>query len=172
MSLIFLYIDYDELPPSSNHIYARTRFGTVLTKVAKKYAEDFSYKVIRKHLPEISQLNKNGVFSLQLRFTFKSLLNEGAFDENPKKRPTTLYKRIDLSNRIKLIEDCIRDVIGIDDSQTFTSQQLKMQDPNVGEKGRVEIIISEVMPDLYGLPPKEELDRLAAGLKKKTEKQE
>lgn len=167
MSIQTIYIEYDELPPSSNHIYARTRFGTVLTKQAKKYAEDFSYQVIRKYLPEINQLNRNGVFSLQLRFTFPSLLNESAFDPNPKKRPTTLYKKIDLSNRIKLLEDCIRDALGIDDSQTFVAYQVKVQDPNVGEKGKVEIIISEVEPTQYGLPNTERITELVAGLKKK-----
>ena len=40
MSIRTIYIEYNELPPSSNHIYARTRFGTVLTKQAKKYAEE------------------------------------------------------------------------------------------------------------------------------------
>jgi Holliday junction resolvase RusA-like endonuclease len=161
-----LYINYPALPPSSNHIYVRTRFGLRLTKIATKYAEDFSYHVVRMHLPEINEMNKSGVFALHLKFFFPSLLNDGAFKEDPKKRSKTLYKKIDISNRVKLLEDCIRDALSIDDSQTFAASQEKYQDSSVGESGRVQIIVQELDPLEFGLPDKGVLSSLMAGLRK------
>lgn len=161
-----LHIVYPKLPPSSNHIYAKTPFGLRLTKEARKYAEDFSYHVVRMHLPEINSLDRNGVFALHLKFFYDSLLNEGAFSPNPKKRPKTLYKKTDLSNRIKLLEDCIRDALAIDDSQTFAASQEKYLDASVGDDGRVEILVQEIDPTTFGLPPKGVIDDLIAGLRR------
>lgn len=135
------------MPPTSNHIYFR---GTILTKQAREYAEQFSFFVVRQYLPEISQLNKDGVFALHLKFYFETLVNS-SFD-NPSvpasKRAKSRYKRFDLSNRVKLLEDCIRDAIAIDDSQTLAVSLEKHQDP---VDPRVEILVQEVDPTLFGV---------------------
>jgi Holliday junction resolvase RusA-like endonuclease len=140
-----IVIVYNKLPPTSNKIYFQ---GTRLRSEARKYAEDFSYDVVRNHLPEISMLNRNGVFALHLRFYFDALMNKSFLDLDPKKRAESLYKKLDLSNRVKLLEDCIRDALAIDDSQTFAASQEKYQDPG---KERVEILVQEIEAAQFGV---------------------
>lgn len=142
-----LRIVYPELPPSSNKIYFR---GTILTKVAREYAERFSYHVTRDYLHLANELDRDAIYGVELRFYFDTLVNSSW--NNPavpeKKRAKSRYKKIDLSNRVKLLEDCIRDFMGIDDSQTFEMLTIKCQD---AVNPRVEISIRTVEPDWYGI---------------------
>lgn len=138
---------YPALPPSSNKIYFR---GTILRKEARDYAEKFSLYAAQHHLHEISQMNPEGLFALHLRFFFDTLVNETWNDMKlpPSRRAKSRYKRLDLTNRIKLLEDCVRDALDIDDSQTFAATQEKHQDP---KNPRVEIEVEEVSPSLFGI---------------------
>jgi Holliday junction resolvase RusA-like endonuclease len=142
-----ILIVYPKLPASSNRLYFK---GTRLTAEARAYAEAFSYYVVREYLPQISQLNRKGVYALHLRFYMSNLVNDSYFATKGK-RAETPYKRVDLSNRIKLIEDCIRDAISIDDCQTFAASQEKYQVPEGQE--RVEILVQEIEPTQFGVPP-------------------
>lgn len=145
MSLLIMV--YPELPPSSNKIYFR---GTMLTQKARQYAEGFAKFAAQNYLAEISQLKPTAIYALHLRFYFESLLN--ASFNNPKvppsKRAKTRYKKLDLDNRIKLITDCVRDAIGIDDSHVFAASQEKHMDP---ARPRVEITLQEVPPEVFGV---------------------
>lgn len=143
-----LKIVYGELPPTSNKIYFR---GTILTKTAREYAERFSMVVSREYLPAISQLNPDAVYGIHLRFFFETVVNDTFRNPNvkPSKQAKSRYKRFDLTNRIKLLEDCIRDALAIDDSQTFVASQEKHMDPL---NPRVEIYIHEVDPEQFGVP--------------------
>ena len=141
-----LLIVYPELPASSNRLYFR---GTRLTKEARTYAEKFSYYVVRQYLPQISMMNKKGVYALHLRFYMSNLVNHTFFSDK-KNRAETPYKRVDLSNRIKLLEDCVRDALSIDDCQTFAASQSKHHVPEGQE--RVEILIQEIDPTQFGVP--------------------
>ena len=143
----YMKMVYPVLPPTSNKIYYR---GTILTGVSREYAESFAAWAAKNHLHEINELNPDGLFALHLRFFFNTLVNETYQNENfpPSKRAKERYKRIDLTNRIKLLEDCVRDAIDVDDSRTFAASQEKHQDP---DKERVEIEIEEVSPKLFGV---------------------
>jgi Holliday junction resolvase RusA-like endonuclease len=142
-----LRIVYPELPPTSNHIYVR---GTMLTQKAREYGERFAHYMAVNHLHEINKLNPDGIYSLSLHFYFPTLVNEtwNNPEVKPSKRAKSRYKRLDLSNRVKLLEDCIRDALAIDDSQTFEGQQMKAQDP---KNPRVEIFVNELRPEDYGV---------------------
>lgn len=144
-----LDVVYPEVPPTSNHLYIK---GTILTAVARKYAEDFSKFMAQNHLAAISDMDPSGVFALHLRFFLQELTNKNWGNMNlvPSKRPKSRYKRIDLSNRIKLLEDCIRDALAIDDSRTFAASQEKHQ-VLPGEPERVEIVVQQVEPEWFGL---------------------
>lgn len=143
-----LKIVYRELPPSSNKLYFK---GTILTKVAREYGERFSMVVAREYLPEINTLDPNALYGVHLHFYFETVVNDSY--NNPKvpasKRAKSRYKRFDLTNRIKLLEDCVRDAIAIDDSQTFIASQEKHMDQ---KDPRVEIYIHEVDPSQFGIP--------------------
>lgn len=142
-----ILIVYPDMPPTSNKLYFK---GTRLTSVARAYAEKFSYHVVRQHLPQISMLNKKGVYALHLRFYMSNLINQSYFSSK-KTRAETPYKRVDLSNRIKLLEDCVRDALSIDDCQTFAASQEKHYVPEGQE--RVEILVQEIEPTQFGVPP-------------------
>jgi Holliday junction resolvase RusA-like endonuclease len=141
-----LAIEYDVLPPSSNHIYFR---GTTLTREAREYAERFAHHV-RKHLPDVMNLDSEAIYHVELYFHFQGVENFSY--KNPKVAPSKQakfrYKRFDLDNRIKLLVDCLRDAVGIDDSQIFAFTQVKLCDPL---RPRVEIILRRVSPNLFGL---------------------
>ena len=143
-----LKIVYGILPPTSNKIYFK---GTVLTKIAREYAERFSMVVAREYLPAINQLNPDAIYGIHLRFYFETVVNDSF--NNPRvpasKRAKSRYKRFDLTNRIKLLEDCIRDALAVDDCQTFVASQEKHMDPL---NPRVEIYIHEVQPEQFGIP--------------------
>lgn len=144
-----LRIVYPHLPPSSNHIYVR---GTILKKEARIYAEDFAKYVAQNYMPEILKLNPNGIYSISIMFFFETVENAtfNNFNIPESKRAKSRYKKFDLTNRVKLLEDCIRDAIDIDDSRTFVASQEKHQDP---KNPRVVIDIEEVSPVLFGLLP-------------------
>lgn len=142
----YLKMVFNELPPTSNKIYIR---GTILTKEARVYAEKFA-AFAKQFLPEISEMNTKGIFGLHLKFFFDNLINETWDDvtKPPSRRAKSRYKRIDLTNRIKLLEDCVRDALDIDDSQTFAASQEKHLDK---KNPRVEIEIEELNPKLFGI---------------------
>jgi len=139
-----MYLVYPELPPSSNKIYFR---GTRLRREAREYKERFKYYVTRTYLSTLQQLNHDGAYAVTLRFFFPTVINE-TYGQG-KNAAKTWYKKFDLTNRVKLLEDCVRDVIGIDDSQTFMACQEKHHSP---DNPRVEVFIQEVDPDYFGVP--------------------
>lgn len=143
-----LKIVYGEIPPTSNKLYFR---GTILTKTAREYAERFSMAVSREHLHTINEMNPNALYGMHLRFYFETVINDSFNNPKvkPSKRAKSRYKRFDLSNRIKLLEDCVRDALAIDDSQTFVASQEKHMDAS---NPRVEIYVHEVDPSMFGIP--------------------
>lgn len=149
-----LHIVYPEIPPTSNKLYFR---GTRLMPEAREYKRRFSAFMAQNYLPQISELRPDAIYALHLRFFLPELVY--ASYNNPQvpksKRAKTRYKRIDLSNRVKLLEDCIRDALAIDDCQTFAASQEKHQDPS---RPRVEIFLQAVRPEDFGLP-KEPFER-------------
>lgn len=145
-----LKIVYPIFPPSSNKIYFR---GTSLTRQAREYAEAFSKYVAQHHGHEVAQLDESALYAVHLHFYFPTVENESwnnpAF--KPSKRAKYRYKKFDLDNRIKLLTDCVRDAIDIDDSQFFAGSQEKHQDPAMP---RIEIFVQEVDPTLFGVMPR------------------
>lgn len=142
-----LKIVFPELPPSSNHIYIK---GTILSSVARAYAEKFSLHFVRNHGHQTMLFDAADTIAVHLRFFFDQLENKRFMDPKcpPSKRPKTRYKRIDLDNRVKLLTDCVRDAIGVDDSHIFAASQEKHQDPL---NPRVEVYIQKVDSRDFGI---------------------
>lgn len=144
-----LHLVYPVLPPSANHIYIR---GTVLKREAREYKAAFKQWAVQNHMHDISNFAAGSdlVYGLHLAFFFDSLVNESYNDKTkpPSRRAKTRYKRLDLDNRVKFLQDCIRDVIDVDDSRIFAASQEKHQDPI---NPRVEIVVQSVDPTLFGI---------------------
>lgn len=143
-----LFLTYNRLPPSSNRIYVK---GRILTAEAREYGESFS-EHMRDYLPKFMDINPASLYGLHLRFFMSNLLNEtyGDMKLPPSKQAKDRYKRIDLDNRIKLITDCVRDAISVDDSHFFSGSQEKHYVRNELEE-RVDIYVQEVRPQDFGL---------------------
>lgn len=167
---------YGELPPTANKIYVK---GNMLHEDAREYRERFRTYVhqnyghqllelpepnVKETRPEKNRRTKkvemvmkdvgtkdpNCVFVLYLIF-YMDVLNEtwGDYKLPPSRRATFRFKKTDLTNRIKFVEDCVKYAVDIDDSLTFESHQAKRHDP---ENLRVEVHLLRGDPRNYGIP--------------------
>jgi len=112
------------LPPSSNQIYIRhpTGKGRILSDKARA----FKIKAMRT----IQQEGRVAFLHFQHNVTYE--LSLAVFFEQVEVKTSTKgdrFKKIDLSNQIKLIEDTVAEAVGIDDSHNFRLRLEKHCDP-------------------------------------------
>lgn len=158
-----LRISFDELPPSDNHIrdikyiFAGGKRRAVIgyTKQAEDYKKNLCrhindhyflevQKFARAHTPERVYL-LSGI----LCFPAGELLTQGWLKvRNGQRAAKSPYMKLDTTNRRKLIEDCISESIGIDDSLFWEAHLVKM----VGSTPRLELVLEEMDPRDYGVP--------------------
>ena len=130
-----LTIDVPLIPPSENKIKVirviRGKVGGIAyTKEAENFRKAFKDWIRTHHLVPIQHLaNKHtdmSVYDIHLTLWFhkSSLVNKGY----PKTK--TFYKRMDVGNRRKLLEDCLAEVLGIDDMVYFKLTMEKRQTPD------------------------------------------
>ena len=123
-------IAFNQLPPSENKIriirVIRGRpGGMAYTKEASNYKKDFKAAMLKEYAAPIVQFAKEHKFDsaykvkIVLYFDRSQLINKGW--PNTK----TYIKKMDVGNRRKLLEDCLAEVLGIDDMFTFDLQLVK-----------------------------------------------
>lgn len=146
---------YTSLPPSENKIriirVIRGRpGGMAYTREASDYKKDFKTFVRTNYPTEVVDFAKPHdeksiyLVSIDLFFTKEQLINKGW--PNTK----TYYKKMDVGNRRKLLEDCLSEVIGIDDMYTFDLRMTK--NLATSEDPGVRISIERIQdPERYGL---------------------
>lgn len=116
-----LYTEIEGVPPTTNKAY----FDMVVKK-GKKYvpvrtltAEGKAYKtLVRTHIAKAWGSHKipgNRPLSLVVKLSFPNIENKGWPDKAEQR-----YKKLDVSNRIKLLEDALSDAIAVDDRQFFS----------------------------------------------------
>lgn len=144
-----LHYTYRVFPPSANKIYFR---GTSLTRAARVFAEDFAKHMMQHYGHTLSVVRSEAVYAVHLHFYFPTIINETWNNPaiKPSKRAKDRYKRFDLDNRLKLITDCVRDFIDVDDSHFLAGGNEKHMDP---KDPRIEIFVQEVRPEDFGVPP-------------------
>lgn len=140
----------DVLPPSINKAYEsiQARKGKRVITLRKLSEEGANFKrCVAAKIARLAgdpgmaqvfkELSEETPLELQVVLGFPCLQNAGW----PKKAATR-YKRVDLSNRIKILEDAVFEALGIDDSRVF---QLTV---NKIESGKEEttVWISPMMP--------------------------
>lgn len=103
----------DGIPPSANNAYATVRGRKILTKEGRKYITETKTHFAERFPKEMRFFRVNVPYLVVVRMFFEAVENKGWFTGEAETR----YKRIDLSNRLKLLEDCLKDAAGIDDSQ-------------------------------------------------------
>lgn len=111
------------LPPSSNKAYFNLPSGgRGITTTGRKFKTLTTTHLAQKYPKQMMFWKPNKPYLIVMRFHFAALLNAGY----PKKAQSR-YKVFDGGNRTKLLEDCLKDAGGIDDSQTLTSIWQKEQ---------------------------------------------
>jgi len=124
-----LYIRLPNIPISMDHAYESVVRGGKkrvvvrrLSDAGKKYKAEVK-RYILKHYPQaLHFFEPNHPYLLIIQLTFKgrsALYNASWLEEDPKKRAKSRYKRLDVSNRIKLCEDALAEAVGIDDKHNF-----------------------------------------------------
>lgn len=117
------------LPPSVNDAYAtvmkkskkKGRFGSVAIRVlsakAKKYKRETAAHIVQHFPTELMFFRADTPYGIAVQFAFTELENKTFASGGAKNR----YKRVDVSNRLKIVEDVLAEVANIDDSQHLTA---------------------------------------------------
>lgn len=114
-----------ELPPSSNNAWFNVGHkGRTLSTTGKKFKNTTQVYVAQKYPKELKSFIKNEPYTVLFRLHVESLENETWGQKNGAQ---SRYKKNDATNRIKLLEDVLADVTGIDDANTLTFVVQKVQ---------------------------------------------
>lgn len=139
--MIRMYLPF--LPPSVNAAYANIR-GTnkrTLTTEGKAFKKQAAVLLMQKYSKELATLKPDVAYWLCVRLSMTNIYNKGW--------PTTAktrHKTQDVSNRIKLLEDVLKDVSGIDDAQNMGVYAEKYQADE--ESTTIVIVTSEEPPNI------------------------
>lgn len=114
------------LPPSVNHAwYTLPHGGRTLKKAGKKYVTETQTMLAQKYPQELLTFRKNEPHLVFFRVHLEAVENAswGALKNGAENR----YKKVDVTNRIKILEDVVSKITGIDDSctLTFITQKVK-----------------------------------------------
>ena len=126
------------LPPSVNRMYVYTTRGPRPSSDMKKFKAKASAQLAKQIPFGAKPLSQNTPYALRLEFHLPALLNKGW----PKKAKTK-YKRKDVSNLIKVVEDLLSWCLGIDDS-CFLEVSVQKMDGLVSEFVGVKIEVHEI----------------------------
>lgn len=126
------------MPPTSNNIYVnRYSGGRVKTTLARSWQTKAVKSIVREaNLGFQDGLDPNKQYLLIMVFYFDKIVNKGwnEFWKQGKKaghrKSNTKWRKIDLSNRVKLAEDAMKTASGIDDSATMIHLLVKKCDPD------------------------------------------
>ncbi len=112
-------------PPSTNHAYLSTSHGRILTKEGKRYKTEVQH-FLGQHCPGFIAFFKPNIeyeILFMLYFEAGSLYTKSW----PKNTEVSRHKRIDATNRVKLLEDVITETAGYNDCQHFAFSVVKTE---------------------------------------------
>ena len=132
------------MPPSSNNIYVKKpKGGMTKSTEARSWERRALQTIVRdNNLGLQSEFDREAMYWLDLTFYFEEITNKGWHERWKKgakkgqRKAENKWKKIDLSNRIKLLEDTVRKAVGVDDSATMELSLHKRCSP---DNPRVEI---------------------------------
>jgi Holliday junction resolvase RusA-like endonuclease len=130
-----IHIVIDGIPPSTNHAYFTKGARRILTTKGRAYLLETKTKILREFPKVLSFFVKNKPYLVYFRFHLPQIYNAGY----PTKTDSR-YKTIDVSNRVKLLEDALKDVAAIDDAQNICVVTHKCP----GDQEKTEIFIWSV----------------------------
>lgn len=101
------------IPPSANNAYATVHGHRILSSKGKKYKAETKTALVSRFPKEMRFFKPNVPYLVFIRLYFPEVENKTWFQGKAESR----YKRFDVGNCLKLLEDCLKDAAGIDDSQ-------------------------------------------------------
>tara|TARA_Y100000310_G_scaffold24180_1_gene23213 strand:+ start:1092 stop:1640 length:549 start_codon:yes stop_codon:yes gene_type:complete len=170
-----ILVEYSELPLSANNMfYNAPGGGRRLTTEAKNWKARFSAHVAQHHLFTIQSMRQSVAagmvlaVEITLRFPLKEVVSlawpkrykkdtwvgkKGTKSQRLKKagerKAESRYKRMDVSNRYKLVEDAIAETLGVDDRFNFVVSGKKLVDE--GNPG-LTVLLTLDDPRAFGVP--------------------
>jgi Holliday junction resolvase RusA-like endonuclease len=103
------------MPPSVNKLYVTVRGRRILSSEGKRIKHEITQAVV-KHIASMPDLfREERPLRMEVDLYFNAVENAGW----SKGKAKTRYKRVDVSNRAKLLEDALFSGLGIDDSLIF-----------------------------------------------------
>ena len=105
-----LKITLSGLPPSTNKLYTVWRGRKILSTGGKRYKHAVATHIAQQ-FPTVAPFKNSDAFSLKISLEFDIFVRS--------KGAKSCYKRFDVSNRIKVLEDAICESFGIDDCQVL-----------------------------------------------------
>jgi Holliday junction resolvase RusA-like endonuclease len=138
------------LPPSENRVRVhRRQGGQVYSKEARDYQTVFAEIIRTNYLIDVARFvaghTDTSVYSVSMIFHFETLVNAGW----ESKKAKTRYKKMDVGNRRKLIEDCLSSALGVIDDSLFFDLHLRKC---VSNRTGVRILVERQNPADYGVP--------------------
>lgn len=127
-----IYIVIPGLPISINDAYINIVVGKgkkritkrVMTEEGKKYKRETTAFIVEKHPQALRMFKPNTAYGYIIQLHFPDL-----FNKTWPEKAQTRYKRLDATNRAKLLEDAMAEAFGIDDSVFLSTRYDKVQGP-------------------------------------------
>ena len=122
-----IYMKLDGLPPSINDAYMTIKKGKipirVLTKEGRAYQKEAKASLTSKYPMELAKFKQNVPYVVAIRLGVPGLHTKG-WPTKAKSR----YKKLDATNRVKLLEDVLAEVTAVDDSANLAVIVQKVDD--------------------------------------------
>ena len=118
-------IDLKGLPPSSNKAYVNIAGKhRSLSATGRRYKNKVKTLVASKHRQDLLSILPNKPYALLI-----VLYTQNLFTKLYPHRARNRYKKFDVTNRAKLLEDALSEALGVDDSNNILVTILKVEAP-------------------------------------------
>ena len=170
-----ILVQYDDLPMSTNNMfYNSPGGGRRLTTEAKNWKARFSAHMAQNHLFTIQKMRQavasGAVLAVEitLRFPLKEVVSLGWSQRYKKdtwigkkgtkarrlkkageRKAESRYKRMDVSNRYKLVEDAVAETLGVDDAYNFAVAGKKLA---AEDEPGLSVLLTLDDPRVFGVP--------------------
>lgn len=115
------------LPPTDNQIYFNhPRGGRRLSDKARSYKNVVKAAVVPLAATSTHDFQTNVPYEMIIKVFLEATENKGYWEGKTVNR----YKKVDSTNRVKLVADAIAEAIGIDDCHIFRTTVVKNEDPD------------------------------------------
>lgn len=123
----YVLLVFPFVPPSANAIYVGGRARRFLSSKGRAFKTEVRAQSVEQLVTQdLSWINLETRIHVSYEFTF---LAQELFSKGWPKEAKNPHKKLDVSNRIKAMEDAIFAALGVDDSQVFSFSATKIAGP-------------------------------------------